>query len=59
MEITTHWEWLEANLLQTLSIFENDEDISTFVKGKISVRCPFSLLGKQFFQPTYVYVFPS
>uniref|UniRef100_A0A8C5BXA3 TBC1 domain family, member 9 (with GRAM domain) n=1 Tax=Gadus morhua TaxID=8049 RepID=A0A8C5BXA3_GADMO len=36
MEITTHWEWLEANLLQTLSIFENDEDISTFVKGKIS-----------------------
>ncbi|XP_056138734.1 TBC1 domain family member 9B [Lampris incognitus] len=35
-EITAHWEWLEANLLQTLSIFENDEDITTFVKGKIS-----------------------
>ncbi|KAG7271180.1 hypothetical protein CRUP_034695 [Coryphaenoides rupestris] len=35
-EITTHWEWLEANLLQTLSIFDNDEDITTFVKGKIS-----------------------
>uniref|UniRef100_A0A3P8Z144 TBC1 domain family member 9B n=1 Tax=Esox lucius TaxID=8010 RepID=A0A3P8Z144_ESOLU len=35
-EITQHWEWLEANLLQTLSIFDNDEDITTFVKGKIS-----------------------
>ncbi|KAM4621446.1 TBC1 domain family member 9B isoform 2-T2 [Polymixia lowei] len=35
-EITAHWEWLETNLLQTLSIFDNDEDITTFVKGKIS-----------------------
>ncbi|XP_017340916.2 TBC1 domain family member 9B isoform X1 [Ictalurus punctatus] len=34
-EITEHWEWLEANLLQTLSIFDSDEDITTFVKGKI------------------------
>lgn len=34
-EITEHWEWLETNLLQTLSIFENEEDITTFVKGKI------------------------
>ncbi|KAE8614078.1 hypothetical protein XENTR_v10007971 [Xenopus tropicalis] len=34
-EITEHWEWLENNLLQTLSIFENEEDITTFVKGKI------------------------
>ncbi|XP_020308395.1 TBC1 domain family member 9B isoform X2 [Oncorhynchus kisutch] len=35
-EITEHWEWLETNLLQTLSIFDNNEDITTFVKGKIS-----------------------
>ncbi|XP_030594989.1 TBC1 domain family member 9B isoform X2 [Archocentrus centrarchus] len=35
-EITEHWDWLEANLLQTISIFESDEDITTFVKGKIS-----------------------
>uniref|UniRef100_A0A674ASV8 TBC1 domain family member 9B n=1 Tax=Salmo trutta TaxID=8032 RepID=A0A674ASV8_SALTR len=35
-EITGHWEWLETNLLQTLSIFDNDEDITTFVKGKVS-----------------------
>ncbi|XP_077330428.1 TBC1 domain family member 9B isoform X1 [Lithobates pipiens] len=34
-EITGHWEWLENNLLQTLSIFENEDDITTFVKGKI------------------------
>ncbi|MBN3278746.1 TBC9B protein, partial [Polyodon spathula] len=34
-EITEHWDWLEANLLQTLSIFDNEEDITTFVKGKI------------------------
>ncbi|XP_033269394.1 TBC1 domain family member 9B isoform X6 [Orcinus orca] len=34
-EITKHWEWLENNLLQTLSIFDTEEDITTFVKGKI------------------------
>ncbi|XP_069781409.1 TBC1 domain family member 9 isoform X2 [Narcine bancroftii] len=34
-EITEHWEWMEHNLLQTLSIFENENDITTFVKGKI------------------------
>uniref|UniRef100_A0A4W5NCD3 TBC1 domain family member 9 n=1 Tax=Hucho hucho TaxID=62062 RepID=A0A4W5NCD3_9TELE len=34
-EITEHWEWLEQNLLQTLSIFENENDITTFVKGKV------------------------
>uniref|UniRef100_A0A8C6KHG7 TBC1 domain family member 9B n=1 Tax=Nothobranchius furzeri TaxID=105023 RepID=A0A8C6KHG7_NOTFU len=35
-EITEHWDWLESNLLQTISIFDNDEDVITFVKGKIS-----------------------
>lgn len=35
-EITEHWDWLESNLLQTVSIFDNDEDVITFVKGKIS-----------------------
>ncbi|XP_067899506.1 TBC1 domain family member 9 isoform X1 [Heterodontus francisci] len=34
-DITEHWEWMEHNLLQTLSIFENENDITTFVKGKI------------------------
>lgn len=36
-EITEDWEWLEQNLLQTLSIFENENDINTFVRGKIQV----------------------
>ncbi|XP_070768835.1 TBC1 domain family member 9B [Enoplosus armatus] len=35
-EITEHWDWLESNMLQTISIFDNDEDVTTFVKGKIS-----------------------
>ncbi|XP_018418920.1 PREDICTED: TBC1 domain family member 9 isoform X2 [Nanorana parkeri] len=34
-EVTEHWEWLEVNLLQTLSIFENENDVTTFIKGKI------------------------
>uniref|UniRef100_A0A3B3SSU2 TBC1 domain family member 9 n=1 Tax=Paramormyrops kingsleyae TaxID=1676925 RepID=A0A3B3SSU2_9TELE len=34
-EITAHWDWLEHNLLQTLSVFENENDITTFVRGKI------------------------
>uniref|UniRef100_A0A4W4GDU4 TBC1 domain family member 9 n=1 Tax=Electrophorus electricus TaxID=8005 RepID=A0A4W4GDU4_ELEEL len=34
-EVTEHWEWLEHHLLQTLSIFDNENDITTFVKGKI------------------------
>lgn len=46
-EITKHWEWLENNLLQTLSIFDNEEDITTFVKGKINVRFTFTSLGWQ------------
>lgn len=36
--ITEHWDWLESNLLQTLSVFDNDEDVTTFVRGKICVR---------------------
>ncbi|KAM9741514.1 LOW QUALITY PROTEIN: TBC1 domain family member 9B [Menidia menidia] len=34
-EITEHWDWLEANLLQTVCIFDSEEDVVTFVKGKI------------------------
>ncbi|XP_069492814.1 TBC1 domain family member 8 isoform X2 [Ambystoma mexicanum] len=34
-EISQHWEWLEQNLLHTLSVFDNKEDIASFVKGKI------------------------
>nr|XP_033805315.1 TBC1 domain family member 8 isoform X2 [Geotrypetes seraphini] len=34
-EISQHWEWLEDNLLHILSVFDNKEDIASFVKGKI------------------------
>uniref|UniRef100_A0A6J0UPR4 TBC1 domain family member 8 isoform X3 n=1 Tax=Pogona vitticeps TaxID=103695 RepID=A0A6J0UPR4_9SAUR len=34
-EINQHWEWLEQNLLHTLSVFDNKEDIVSFVRGKI------------------------
>ncbi|KYO41411.1 TBC1 domain family member 8 isoform X2 [Alligator mississippiensis] len=34
-EINQHWEWLEQNLLHTLPVFDNKEDIVSFVKGKI------------------------
>ncbi|XP_053520657.1 TBC1 domain family member 8 isoform X2 [Artibeus jamaicensis] len=34
-EITQHWDWLEQNLLHTLSVFDNKEDVASFVKGKV------------------------
>ncbi|XP_037662348.1 TBC1 domain family member 8 isoform X2 [Choloepus didactylus] len=34
-EINLHWDWLEQNLLHTLSVFDNKEDIASFVKGKV------------------------
>ncbi|XP_041940213.1 TBC1 domain family member 8 [Alosa sapidissima] len=34
-EVKTHWCWLEVNLLDSLSVFENKEDITSFVNGKI------------------------
>lgn len=36
-EISQHWDWLEQNLLHTLSVFDNKEDIASFVKGKVKV----------------------
>ncbi|XP_015676587.1 TBC1 domain family member 8B [Protobothrops mucrosquamatus] len=34
-EITEHWEWLERNVMDTLSVFDSNEDIVSFVHGKI------------------------
>ncbi|XP_060537648.1 TBC1 domain family member 8B [Pantherophis guttatus] len=34
-EITEHWEWLERNVMETLSVFDSNEDIVSFVHGKI------------------------
>ncbi|XP_073214442.1 TBC1 domain family member 8B isoform X2 [Lepidochelys kempii] len=34
-EITEHWDWLEHNLMKTLSVFDSNEDVTSFVQGKI------------------------
>ncbi|NXC73002.1 TBC8B protein, partial [Anhinga anhinga] len=34
-EITEHWDWLEHNVMKTLSVFDSNEDITSFVQGKI------------------------
>ncbi|XP_072837480.2 TBC1 domain family member 8B [Pogona vitticeps] len=34
-EITAHWDWLEENIMKTLSVFDSSEDITSFVHGKI------------------------
>ncbi|XP_034082535.1 TBC1 domain family member 8B isoform X1 [Gymnodraco acuticeps] len=34
-EITEHWEWLQQNIMRTLSVFDSSEDITSFVQGKI------------------------
>uniref|UniRef100_A0A8C0JZ15 TBC1 domain family member 8B n=1 Tax=Canis lupus dingo TaxID=286419 RepID=A0A8C0JZ15_CANLU len=34
-EITKHWDWLEQNIMKTLSVFDSNEDITHFVQGKI------------------------
>ncbi|XP_063102311.1 TBC1 domain family member 8B isoform X3 [Cavia porcellus] len=36
-EITKHWDWLEQNIMKTLSVFDSNEDITNFVQGKIRV----------------------
>ncbi|XP_067853389.1 TBC1 domain family member 8B isoform X2 [Heptranchias perlo] len=34
-EINKHWEWLEHNVMVILSVFDSNEDITSFVQGKI------------------------
>ncbi|XP_038673570.1 TBC1 domain family member 8 isoform X1 [Scyliorhinus canicula] len=34
-EIHLHWAWLEQNLLHTLSVFDNKDDVISFVHGKV------------------------
>lgn len=33
-----HWDWLQQNIMRTLSVFDSSEDITSFVQGKIRVR---------------------
>ncbi|XP_063059931.1 TBC1 domain family member 8B [Engraulis encrasicolus] len=34
-EIAHHWEWLQQNIMRTLSVFDSSDDITSFVQGKI------------------------
>ncbi|XP_053346842.1 TBC1 domain family member 8B isoform X3 [Clarias gariepinus] len=34
-EISQHWEWLQLNIMRTLSVFDSGDDITSFVQGKI------------------------
>ncbi|XP_075691983.1 TBC1 domain family member 8B [Rhinoderma darwinii] len=34
-EIFQHWQWLEQNIMKTLSVFDSSDDITSFVQGKI------------------------
>ena len=39
-EVNRHWDWLVYNLLRSLSVFENKDDLTNFVKGKVKVTPP-------------------
>ncbi|XP_053555137.1 TBC1 domain family member 8B [Bombina bombina] len=34
-DIFKHWQWLERNVMKTLSVFDSSDDITSFVQGKI------------------------
>ncbi|KAM6978334.1 TBC1 domain family member 8 [Tautogolabrus adspersus] len=34
-EVNKHWDWLIHNLLHSLSVFENKQDVASFVRGKV------------------------
>ncbi|XP_076843814.1 TBC1 domain family member 8B isoform X2 [Brachyhypopomus gauderio] len=34
-EISQHWDWLQNNIMRTLSVFDSGDDITSFVQGKI------------------------
>ncbi|XP_012675016.1 TBC1 domain family member 8B isoform X2 [Clupea harengus] len=34
-ELSQHWEWLQQNIMRTLSVFDSSDDITSFVQGKI------------------------
>lgn len=41
-EIVQHWDWLQQNIMRTLSVFDSSDDITSFVQGKIRVRTDYS-----------------
>ncbi|XP_056145039.1 TBC1 domain family member 8 [Lampris incognitus] len=46
-EVNKHWDWLVHNLLHSLSVFENKEDVASFVKGKVKGLIAEETRGRQ------------
>ncbi|XP_029386786.1 TBC1 domain family member 8 [Echeneis naucrates] len=46
-EVNKHWDWLVHNLLHSLSVFENKEDVASFVKGKVKGLIAEEVQGRQ------------
>ncbi|KAM9804640.1 TBC1 domain family member 8 [Neosynchiropus ocellatus] len=46
-EVNRHWDWLSHNLLHSLSVFENKEDVASFVKGKVKGLIAEEVRGRQ------------
>uniref|UniRef100_A0AAQ5ZMF8 TBC1 domain family member 8 n=1 Tax=Amphiprion ocellaris TaxID=80972 RepID=A0AAQ5ZMF8_AMPOC len=46
-EVNKHWDWLVHNLLHSLSVFENKEDVTSFVKGKVKGLIAEEVRGRQ------------
>uniref|UniRef100_A0A3B4XIE2 TBC1 domain family member 8B n=1 Tax=Seriola lalandi dorsalis TaxID=1841481 RepID=A0A3B4XIE2_SERLL len=46
-EVNKHWDWLVHNLLHSLSVFENKEDVASFVKGKVKGLIAEEVRGRQ------------
>ncbi|XP_069389561.1 TBC1 domain family member 8 [Paralichthys olivaceus] len=46
-EVNRHWDWLLHNLLHSLSVFENKEDVASFVKGKVKGLIAEEVRGRQ------------
>ncbi|XP_033842942.1 TBC1 domain family member 8 [Periophthalmus magnuspinnatus] len=46
-EVNRHWDWLIRNLLHSLSVFENKDDLASFVKGKVKGLIAEEVRGRQ------------
>lgn len=46
-EVNKHWDWLIRNLLHSLSVFENKDDVASFVKGKVKGLIAEEVRGRQ------------
>ncbi|XP_072300071.1 TBC1 domain family member 8 [Eucyclogobius newberryi] len=46
-EVSQHWDWLARNLLRSLSVFENKDDLASFVKGKVKGLIAEEVRGRQ------------